>query len=293
MRHIAIFACGAVLSAGCMTDDVASAEGSSPVSRYVEVEGKKVHYVDAGSGDEAVVLVHGWSCNQGFWRAQIDGLSQRARILAVDLPGHGQSEKPEPGYSMAVFARAVAAAMDDAGVRRAVLAGHSNGTPVVRQFYRRYPERTAGLVIVDGTLRPLATLERMQQMAAPLNGPDYLAFATAFVDSMLPPSMPAERRAFIRQEMLKTSQDAMAGGFAAAADPAIWKDDKITVPTLVVLAAAPFWTEEYETFAKGLVPDVEWHVREGVSHFLMMDEPAWFNGLVAAFLDKIRFAVAP
>ena len=76
------------------------------------------------------------------------------RMLFVDLPGYGKSDKPKMDYTMDVFAQAVDAVLRDAGVERAVLAGHSMGTPVVLQFYRLYPAKTKALVFVDGPLRP-------------------------------------------------------------------------------------------------------------------------------------------
>jgi pimeloyl-ACP methyl ester carboxylesterase len=74
-------------------------------------------------------------------------------LIAVDLVGHGKSDKPHVRYTMEVFARSIDSVLTDAKIKRAVLVGHSMGTPVVRQFLRLFPEKTAGLVIVDGALR--------------------------------------------------------------------------------------------------------------------------------------------
>lgn len=59
------------------------------------------------------------------------------------------------------------AVLQDAGVKKAVLVGHSMGTPVIRQFYRLYPQQTLGLVIVDGALR-IGTRAEVEQMMAPI-----------------------------------------------------------------------------------------------------------------------------
>lgn len=69
-------------------------------------------------------------------------------------------------------------------------------------------------------------------------------------------------------------------------DPELWRPDKITVPVLMILAKQPFWNAEYETFVRGLVPDLDYQTWEGVSHFLMMDKPNEFNAAVTAFLEK-------
>jgi len=63
---------------------------------------------------EAIVLIHGWSCRLDYWRDQIPEFAKRTRVIAIDLPGHGQSDKPELTYSMDLFARAVDAVLRDA-----------------------------------------------------------------------------------------------------------------------------------------------------------------------------------
>src|SRR5215471_12719565 len=129
-----------------------AADGAELKSRFATFEGTRVHYQMGGKGDEALIFIHGWTCSSEFWRGQTSALGS-VPVIAVDLPGHGQSDKPQTDYTMAYFARSIDAVMRDAGVKRAVLVGHSMGTPIVRQFYRLYPDKTLGLVIVDGPLR--------------------------------------------------------------------------------------------------------------------------------------------
>ncbi len=74
----------------------------------------------------------------------------------------------------------------------------------------------------------------------------------------------------------------------AMVDDSIWKDDPIRVPVLAVMAPNPFWTAEYEKYAQSIAPNMEYQKWEGVSHFLMMDEPKKFNDSVTAFLVKNR-----
>src|SRR5437763_1691461 len=114
-------------------------------SKFAKVGDLRVHYKSLGEGKTAVVLVHGWCCDHTVWREQAALLNGKVRVLAMDLPGYGQSDKPKTDYTMDLFARGVEAVMRDAGVEQAVLAGHSMGTPVVRQFYRLYPAKTKAL----------------------------------------------------------------------------------------------------------------------------------------------------
>src|SRR5258706_1501407 len=169
-RPLLSMLCGLLLAA------TAGAQGSkqSPAeSRYASLEGARVHYESYGKGREALVLIHGWSCSIDYWRDLIPDLSKRSRVIAIDLPGHGLSDKPEVAYTMDLFARAVDAVMRDAGVKRGVLVGHSMGTPVARQFYRKYPQETLAIVIVDGALRPFGDKKLMDGFIAPLRNANY------------------------------------------------------------------------------------------------------------------------
>ena len=86
--------------------------------------------------------------------------------------------------------------------------------------------------------------------------------------------------------MLRTPQHVAVSEFEATADPDLWKEDKIEVPTLMILAKQPAWTAEYEQFARGLIPKLDYQVWENVSHFLMMDKPREFNAAVLKFLEQ-------
>jgi pimeloyl-ACP methyl ester carboxylesterase len=90
----------------------------------------------------------------------------------------------------------------------------------------------------------------------------------------------------IKAAMISAPQHVMVGAFDAMMDDAIWKEDKINAPTLAVMAKQPQWNAEYEKFVRELVPSIDYQMWEGVSHFLMMDEPQKFNDAVLAFMKK-------
>lgn len=122
-------------------------------SHFARLGTNKVHYLTAGKGDRTIVFVHCWAGNSGFWREQLPALADKARLILVDLPGHGQSDKPRGDYSMDFFASAVLAVMRDARVDRATLIGHSMGVAVICRVHAQAPGKVAALVAVDGLLR--------------------------------------------------------------------------------------------------------------------------------------------
>jgi pimeloyl-ACP methyl ester carboxylesterase len=258
----------------------------APSSHFATLDGARIHYTNYGAGENALVFVHGWSSDETVWKKQAPELAKSTRILTVDLPGHGQSDQPELAYTMNYYARALDAVLQDAEVKKATLVGHSNGTAVVRQFYRLYPEETAGLVIVDGSLRPLGTREEMEKFIAPLRAPNYAENASQFIDRITAPMKdPAERTA-LKSMMLHTPQRIAVSEMEATFDPALWKTDKIEVPVLIVLAKSPFWTADYKPYLESFIPHLQYESFDEVSHFLMLDKPREFNETVLAFLKK-------
>jgi pimeloyl-ACP methyl ester carboxylesterase len=81
----------------------------------------------------------------------------------------------------------------------------------------------------------------------------------------------------------------MVESFLAYGDPALWTPDPIDVPLLCLLAAAaPFWTDEYEAWVRGLAPGVDYRKLEGVGHFVQLDAPDEVNAAIEEFLDANR-----
>ena len=263
-----------------------AARGGESRSRFAKYGETKIHYRASGKGEEALIFVHGWTCDMSFWQGQAGGFPSE-RVVTLDLPGHGRSDKPRVPYTMDYFARSIEAVMRDAGVKRAVLVGHSMGAAVIRQFYRRYPEKTLGLVIADGALRLMLPKEQMEQFVGRLRD-DYRAAAPRMVDGMLTPVRDAKLKGEIRTAMLSTPDYVAISAMDGMADEKVYERDPIKVPLLAVLAKSPFWPPDTEPFLRSLAPKLEFYLWDGVSHFLMMEKPREFNQTVQAFLSKNR-----
>ncbi len=255
-------------------------------TRQVMLDGARINYQSHGKGEEALVLIHGWSSNLDFWRDQASELAKRNRVIVVDLPGHGQSDKPQTTYSMDLFARAVDAVMNDAGVKRGVLVGHSMGTPIMRQFYRKYPEKTLALIIVDGSLRPFGDKKLMEALLAGFRGPNFRDVGKQMFAGMSGPNLSPEIQQRILASFMNTPQHVVVGAMEGMADDSIWGLDQIKVPVLAVMAKSPFWPPDTEQYYRGIAPKLEFQMWEGVGHFLHMEKPKQFNDAVIAFLDK-------
>lgn len=275
--------CALLLVTAAAAQKPATAAGDS---HYISLDKTRIYYQSYGKGREALVLIHGWSCNLEYWRDQIPDFAKRNRVIAIDLPGHGQSDKPELAYSMDLFARAVDAVLRDAGVERAVLMGHSMGTPIARQFYRQYPQKTLAIVIVDGALRAFGDKKMMDGFIASLRAPNYREAGSGMLAAMAGPSLTAEMQERIKASLLNTPQHVLVSAMEGMADDSIWGQDKINVPVLAIMAKSPFYPPDTEQFYHSIAPNLVFQMWEGVGHFLMMEKAKQFNDAVLVFLDK-------
>jgi pimeloyl-ACP methyl ester carboxylesterase len=258
-------------------------------SKFADVDHRKVHYTTYGKGDTALFFVHGWACDETVWSEQAPALAEKIRVITIDLPGHGQSDKPQTiEYNKDLYTRAIDGVISDAGVKSIILVGHSNGTPFVRHYYRKFPAKVKALVNVDGPLRPFFDRDTMEKFVVPLRGDHYPEEAGRVIAGMTKLIKDAALRDKIKALMLKTPQHVAVSEFEAMADEDLWKEDKIDVPVLMILAKQPAWAPEYEQFVRRLAPKLDYQMWENVSHFLMMEKPREFNAALIAFLQQNR-----
>ncbi len=263
--------------------------GAPEQSHFAPLGANRIHYVTAGQGDRDIVFIHCWAGHLGFWREQVPALASRARLIFIDLPGHGQSDKPQAAYTMDFFADAVLAALRDAKVRKATFVGHSMAVAVICSVYRRAPEMIAGLVSVDGLLRrPAGTAEQIEALLRPFGTSQYLDHARKIIHTFFPIPGTEALRDRVMSEMLATPQHVMLGGMQAMFSPeqSDWSLEKINAPIAVINAPGFLWSHGYEAYVRSLTPQSDYLVMDSVGHFPMLEKPAEFNVMLAARLHK-------
>jgi pimeloyl-ACP methyl ester carboxylesterase len=103
-------------------------------------------------GEPAVVAIHGLTANHTCWYPLAGLLCPGHRLIAYDLRGRGDSDKPASGYSLAEHSRDLAGLLDHYGLRRAIIMGHSLGAHIAVWFATHWGDRVERLVLVDGGL---------------------------------------------------------------------------------------------------------------------------------------------
>ncbi len=133
---------------------------TEPGGRILDLQGGELEVVERGPRSASpIVLVHCFSCAINYWNGMIPILARTHRVIAVDLLGHGGSEKPTSGYTVPNQADLVAEALDKLDVRNAVVVGHSLGGGVAVALAERSPQLVRKVMIIDtGTGRDHGSL---------------------------------------------------------------------------------------------------------------------------------------
>src|SRR6516162_8959830 len=175
--------------------------------RRREVEMGELKYDAAGTGDPALLFLHGWCGDRTFFAPQFDYFSHAHRVVAVDLPGHGESAVPNE-YSIEAFANETAELARELRLGRSVVFGHSIGAMVALALAHRNAELVGAVALIDP---PPLSKEVWKGFSAQLissfEGPDGPTGRRQFVEQMFLPTDDPTRRAEIIQTMTSVPND--------------------------------------------------------------------------------------
>ena len=280
-----------------------SAKGQ--IKHFTTSDGVRLNYSETGSG-KPLVLIHGWSqCAEEF-KHQVEGLSDRYRVIAYDQRGHGDSAKPGFGYKIHRLSKDLHEMLFSLDLRDVIVLGHSMGCSVIWGYWELFgADRLAKLILVDEppyfTANPAWTPAEMDA-AGPvftspdtgfdtcnaLEGPEGEATTRSLIGDMLTKDCPEDVKEWIMQcNFRMTRKDAATLMLNHAFQD--WRDviPRLTLPTLVVggrVSRIPWksveWTARQIEGAR--LEIFEEH--EGGNHFMFIENPVKFNRIVAEFI---------
>lgn len=129
----------------------APASAQSIESRFAEVNGVRLHYLEAGRG-EPIFLLHGYTQTSHMWRPLIAKLASTHRVIAPDLRGAGQSAKPDGGYDKVTMASDIRALAGKLGLSKIRIVGHDIGLMVAYAYAAQHPSEIDRIVLMDAFL---------------------------------------------------------------------------------------------------------------------------------------------
>ena len=136
-------------SVGVVAATPGLAQGAKIESRFAEVNGVRMHYLIAGKGGLAVILLHGYAQNSHMWRPLMAELGKTHRVIAPDLRGFGDTTKAETGYDKKTMAQDVHALARSLGIDKSGIVGHDIGLMVAYAYAAQYPAEVDRVALLD------------------------------------------------------------------------------------------------------------------------------------------------
>ena len=242
-------------------------------------------YDDAGTGEPAVVLLHGWGFgNPSHLVPQFEHLATRRRVLKLDLPGHGRSDEPPLGFGFKDCAAVIVAELDTAGVERAIVCGHSLGGRLAVEVAAAYPSRIVGVALLDPVIlfpEPVRK-QALTGLVPALASENWLNALEAYFSRLLSPYDPPDLKSRVLTELGQVSPELaariMQEGMATDGSDSL---ARVRCPLLVVSARAPVDIEGL----RALQPEALVGSVVGSGHWLTLAVPDQVNAMLDRFLE--------
>ena len=282
-------------------------EVTAPTLQFRTIHGYKRAYRIAGSGP-AILLIHGIGDNSTTWNAIQAKLAQRFTVIAPDLLGHGQSDKPRADYSVAAYANGMRDLLSVLEIERVTVVGHSLGGGVGMQFAYQFPHLVERLILVGAggvtkdvnvALR-LASLPMGSEALALLRLPLVLP-ALQMAGKILGKALGTKGLGNDLANVLRilddlpepTASSAFTRTLRAVVD---WRGQIVTmldrcyltqaIPVLIVWGTRDVVVPvQHAWMAHSAMPGSRLEIFEGSGHFPFHDDPARFIDVVQRFID--------
>jgi pimeloyl-ACP methyl ester carboxylesterase len=300
--RILALALGALFLAACDKQEApppapaapsAAAEEGEPIDGtpriVVAADGVHVQYRVYGSGEPAIVFIHGWSCDSNYWRAQIPEFKKKYTVVTVDLAGHGGTDGNRTEWTMARFGQDVAAAVAAVPNEKLILVGHSMGGPVAIEAARLLKSRVIGIIGVDTFKSIGAPRPSKAQVDAIIKKfeADFIGQTRSIVTThFFAPGANEELKRKIAYDMSLASPRVGVPSMRAVMEydfAAPLKD--ISVPLVAI--NANLGEPVNEARIRKVLPKFRQVSFDGAGHFLMMEDPARFNPALESEIEAM------
>jgi pyruvate dehydrogenase E2 component (dihydrolipoamide acetyltransferase) len=263
-------------------------------SCYLDIGGLKIHYLLAGGAkaglrepSPTVILLHGIGGSTALWQANLTALAVLHPVVAVDLPGHGLSDKPPGDYSLDFFSAVISGLLGELGSEPVVLVGHSLGGHIALQVALEHPDKVGRLVLVaSGGLGPDLHLEFLEKI---LSGLD-LEATRSMLQGLFHDS------AFVTRPILETTYEnlskpgaweALVSTVSAYRARPYKRVEELTIPSLLVFGARDtIVASSYGKEAQARFANSQLWIAEDCGHCPQIEKSGEFNERLISFLAQ-------
>jgi haloalkane dehalogenase len=279
-------------------------------SKYIEVNGSQLHYVEAGSGNP-ILLLHGNPTSCYLWRNVIPRLAPFGRCIAPDLIGFGKSDKPDIPYRVFDHADYIARFIAQLGLKHLTLVLHDWGGFVGLSYAADHPDNVRGIALMEAVLKPMRMADRNEgfrrafSMMRSAAGRDKVLKENFFVERVLPGSIlrklePQEMEVYrapfrTEQSRLPTwvfPNEIPIDGHPSDVHAAVWDNaDKVAnaeIPILLLTfePGAIIGPQEVQ-WARETFPNLTVLPMGAGIHFVQEDQPSAIGGAIADWLEEL------
>lgn len=257
----------------------------------IEVSGgARLYYEDTGQG-APLILLHGLGESAEYWEYQIPVFAKKYRVVALELPGFGRSERGGGACSIARFAQEIWAVLESLGIHRFYLLGHSMGGAIAQQLTLDHPQAVIKLVLSNTVpaFKPMTLKQHVEvwyrQFVMRLLGPVRLARIGA--QRMFPLESQQMLRAKSEARGMRNNGKNYLDALRALTQWSVLdRLREFTMPVLVLAAEHDYFSrEDMLQFAHGL-PRARFQLFSGAHHAMAMEIPDAFNAAIMKFLGK-------
>ena len=279
---------------------------TAPKDQYVNIDGIQTRYWQAGSKGSAVILLHGISCSVCEWHPNIASLSSRHRVFALDLMGHGFTDKPkQETYTIARLAKFTLDFLNAVDITQAHFVGNSLGGRLALECARSEPDRIASMVLVapagvDRDVYILFRLATVPFLGALLTKPNHMGlkmlWSKAFQDQgfvtdeliknkLALATMSGSQKAFLKTLRSFVSFRGFKGGQVELLQAGL---PTIKTPTLVIWGKHDtFLSVNHAEILRDRLPDAQVQVFDNCGHLPQIECTERFNNSVLDFWNNV------
>ena len=261
----------------------------------VVADGIRLRVLEAGQGP-ALFLIHGLSASHDIWEHVVDEFADRYRVIAPDLPGHGESAKPDAPYTVDFYAGVLRSLARELGIDEAIVAGTSLGGKIALELACWYPRFVRALVLSAPAgeyargLRPFGKAIQALSRPAVMR----LALERALEQSFFERSRVGHmtRRRILNARLVAPDFADFARAVARSVGGVLAADTQplhqITQPVLALWGREDRIVPMYRsTMLARAIPHAQLRIVERCGHIAMLEQPGEFNRHVAEFLASL------
>ena len=252
-------------------------------------DGVRIHYVEAGEG-RAIVFIPGWMMPGWIWQKQIDALSTKYRVIAVDPRSQGESDKPNYGHLPETRARDYKELVDQLGLKQPVLIGWSMGCGELLSYVEQFgDDGISGLVLVDGLIPAKQNSEQVSILSQWTNQlqQDRQKEADVFVRAMYKKPQPEDYILEVKQATLEVPTDTAVALIYNMISDTDFSNAFARINRPMLFAYEPALQPNADFLKAKLGDRIQLERFDGDGHALFVDDPVKFNIVIDKFVQSL------